>query len=69
MSVTVTTTHPTHQKLLPFDGDREAKRLERCQRLLANLGDKRLTTADKVPYFDYDQATAIAKESNRRAER
>ncbi|MEQ8211041.1 MAG: hypothetical protein RH917_14535 [Lacipirellulaceae bacterium] len=30
--------------------DSNAKR-ERCQRLLARLGDKRITTADKANYF------------------
>jgi hypothetical protein len=61
---------PKHQRLLPFEGDKEAKRQERCQRLLANLGDRRITTGAR--YFDdaaFAEATAIAEESNRRAER
>jgi hypothetical protein len=52
------TNRPKQQKLLPFEGDREAKRLERVERLLGTI--PKLSRAS-APTFDYEQATAIAR--------
>jgi hypothetical protein len=55
------------QKLLPFDSDSETKEQQRQERIKRLLGtDKRITTADKVPYFDFEEATKIATQVNRR---
>ena len=54
------------QQLLPFEGDKEADRRERCERLLSRLGQppEKLATAARM--FDYEEATAIARASNAR---
>ena len=56
------------QKLLPFEGTKETDRRERCERLLARLGQKpeKIDTAAK---FDYEEASRIARASNARAAR
>lgn len=49
------------QKLLPFDGDRETKRQERCRRILSELPEH---LRGKVRTFDdaaYREATALAQ--------
>lgn len=58
-----TRTHAS-QKLLPFDGSKEAERAERVRRLLSGLGQPatKLTSAN---LFDYNQATLIATAGRR----
>ena len=56
------------QKQLPFDGEREARRQERIEKLLGRLGQpEKLTTGAKM--FDYTEATAIAKADSKRVAR
>jgi hypothetical protein len=58
-------TNKPRQRLLPFDQPhtdaKEQARRERCQRLLAGLGQppEKLTTGAKM--FDYAEATKIAR--------
>lgn len=54
------------ERQLQFDYPtaKEQARLERIERLLG--ADKRITTADRVPYFDYDEATEHARKADER---
>ena len=58
-----------HQRRLQFDGPREARRLERVERLLGRLGQppEKITTAAHM--FNYERATAIAKADSERVAR
>ena len=57
------------QKLLAFDGPKETKRQQRCQRLLARLGQPPETITTGARMFDYAEATKIANADNERATR
>ena len=57
------------QKQLPFDGEKEARRLERVERLLGRLGQPPSKLGTAAHMFDYERATAIAVADNARAAR
>ena len=54
------------QKLMVFEDPKETDRRERCERLLSRLGQppEKLATAARM--FDYEEATAIARATNKR---
>ena len=57
------------QKLLRFDGEKEARRLERVERLLGRLGQPPETITTGAKMFDYAEASKVAEADNKRATR